>query len=137
MGAPESDPRPQGQTQTDAGTVYLADAKDLDDGGVDVDGIGVTIPGIQLIGTQEGEALGYAIAAGGDNRADGSKDLLIGAPLYDADLRTDAGRVIQTSQVLTTGVYEASEIGATVGGMQWTGAAVGDQLGEAVAGVGT
>jgi len=32
MGAPDSDPRPHGETQPNAGTVYLADAKDLTTG---------------------------------------------------------------------------------------------------------
>jgi glycosylphosphatidylinositol phospholipase D len=61
-------------------------------------------------------------------------DVLIGAPTYDADIRTDAGRVVETSQVFASGEYNADAVGTTIQGIDWTGNAAGDQLGYAVAG---
>jgi len=57
----------------------------------------LTERGVRITGTQVDEQLGWSIADGGDARADGVSDLLIGAPFYNADIRTDAGRVIEVS----------------------------------------
>jgi len=100
-----------------------------------VESVGTSQPGFQLVGTQAGEELGFAVADGGDALADGVPDLLLGAPLFDDGGSQDAGRVLQTTQIVATGVYGADAVGTTIAGVQWTGEAAGDQLGFAVAGV--
>jgi hypothetical protein len=62
--------------------------------------------------------------------------MLIGAPLYDVDQRIDAGRVIHTSEVFTTGIFSADDVGGSIGGVIWLGAAEQDRLGRALDGVG-
>ena len=101
-----------------------------------VDAVGTTHSGFQIVGTQAGEQLGFAVASGGDSIVDGIPDLLIGAPTYDVGSQTDAGRALQTSQTIPSGTYTAGAVGTTVFGVIWTGAGAGDELGYAVAGVG-
>jgi hypothetical protein len=113
----------------------IAPPDDPDTTPIIVDAIGTTHSGFQLRGTQSGEQLGFAVAAGGDALADGAPDVLIGAPTYDAGSQTDAGRVVQTSQIFPTGIYDADAVGTTLSGVIWTGEAAGDQLGSAVAGM--
>jgi hypothetical protein len=100
-----------------------------------VDAVGTTHSGFQIRGTQDGEQVGYSVASGGDAFADGVPDLLIGAPTYDVDIRTDAGRTLETTQVIASGVYDADAVGTTLNGATWTGSSSGDELGYAVAGV--
>ncbi len=135
MGAPGADTNTSGGAANAAGEVVVDDIGDLDDGTVDVDGIGVTLPGLKLLGTKDGEGLGWSITGLVDAWADGNGDVLVGAPFYDVDLLSDAGRVLHLSDLLASGEYEADWVGTTVDGVIWTGAAAGDHLGEAVAGV--
>jgi hypothetical protein len=132
MGAPGT-----GYGGDDSGTTYVADTGgiDIDTDTVEVRRIGETIAGVQIRGTQTGEQLGWVINAGGDSRLDGVPDLLIGAPFYDVGILRDAGRVIHTSEALTTGIYSADEVGVTIGGVIWTGEAEQDNLGRALDGV--
>ena len=44
--------------------------------------------------------------------------------------------MLQTSQLIPSGVYDAEDVGTTIAGVIWTGEAADDQLGTAVAGVG-
>ncbi len=101
-----------------------------------VDAVGTTHSGIQIQGTQPGEQIGYSVASGGNAIVDGAPDLLIGAPTYDSGSGTDTGRVLETSQVLATGVYSADGVGSSINGVTWTGSNAGDELGVAVAGLG-
>jgi hypothetical protein len=101
-----------------------------------VDALGVGETGLKILGTQTDEGLGSAVADGGDMLADGTTDILIGAPGYDDGADEDAGRVLQTSELIASGVYDAEDVGTTLDGVIWTGDAAGDQLGTAVAGVG-
>ena len=114
------------------GTVILAPG-DPDTTPIIVDAVGTTHPGFQIVGTQPGEQLGLAVADGGDALADDIPDLLVGAPTYDAGSRTNAGRAIQTTQMIPSGIYNADAVGTTIRGVIWTGEATGDQLGSAVA----
>jgi uncharacterized repeat protein (TIGR01451 family) len=114
----------------------IAPPSDPDTTPIIVDAIGTTQSGFQIVGSQPGEQLGYSLADGGDALADGTTDLLIGAPTYDAGGQTDAGRVIQTTQLITSGIYSADAVGTTIEGVIWTGEATGDELGYAAAGVG-
>ena len=108
-----------------------------------VDAIGTVNPGVRFVGTQVGEQIGWAVADGRDAIADDAPDLLIGAPTYDVTspsiarliVHADAGRVLQTSQRIPSGIYSADAVGTTIGGVIWTGEAADDQLGFAVAGV--
>ena len=115
--------------------VGLCPPGDPDTTPIIVDAVGVTVPGFQIKGSQVGEQIGYSIARGGDALADGVPDILIGAPTFDAGGDADAGRAIQLSQTMPSGVFSADAVGATVKGAIWTGEATGDQLGTAVAGV--
>jgi len=114
----------------------IAPPDDPDTTPIIVDAIGTTQSGFQIVGTQPGEQLGFAVADGGDALADGVSDILIGAPTSDVGNKADAGRVIQTTQLIRSGIYNADAVGTTIKGVIWTGEATGDQLGFAVAGVG-
>jgi hypothetical protein len=114
----------------------IAPPGDPDTTPIIVEAVGNTRSGFQIVGMQVGEQLGWSVASGGDALADGVSDVLIGAPTYDVDIQTDAGRAIETTGVIATGVYSADAVGTTVSGVIWTGSAAGDQLGAAVAGVG-
>ena len=133
MGAPGSD-----SGGSESGTVYVADTgyAAIDTDTVKVSSIGATTAGIQIRGTQVGEHLGWVIGAGGDSRSDGVPDMLIGAPSYNVGLRIDAGRVIHTSEAFVTGIFQADDVGGTIGGVIWLGAAEQDNLGLALDGVG-
>ena len=113
----------------------LAPPGDPDTTPIIVDAVGATHSGFQIRGTQAGEHLGADVANGGDALVDGVPDVLIGAPTYDSGGNTDAGRVLQTTQAIPSGIYTADAVGTTLGGVIWTGEAAGDQLGYAVAGV--
>ncbi len=132
----------------DAGTAYFPQGGGLQRDITEVRDIGggkknprPTV-GMQLQGSQPGERLGSAVAGAGDTLFDGSLDVLVGAPRYDAAMRTDAGRVVHTASRLPTGIVYADQVGApandpdALAGVIWVGAAAGDQLGAAVAGLG-
>ncbi len=132
----------------DAGTAYFPEGGGLQRDITEVRDIGggkknprPTV-GMQLQGTQPGERLGSAVVGAGDTLFDGSPDVLVGAPRYDAVMRTDAGRVVHTASRLPTGIVYADQVGApandpdALAGVIWVGAAAGDQLGAAVAGLG-
>ena len=100
--------------------------------------------GAMLMGTQPGEALGSALARGGDNLVDGQTDLVVGAPLFDRGVAmadADAGRVVQFASRLPYGSIDADRVGAqandprSVPGVIYVGAHGGDRLGTAVAGL--
>jgi len=144
MGAPLAD-----TTQLDAGKVYVAAAGSLPEGTVNA----TSIP-TQVHGDQACEELGFAVAGGGDNRADGEPtlpggdfDLLIGAPYHDAVATPgnpcldttpvpNAGRVIQTTGRLAGTVIGASQVGSTIEGAIWRGVQAGGGLGWSVARLG-
>ncbi len=121
-----------------AGAIYVHDAGD------DLDGDDFIVcsaidndEAIQIRGTQADELLGWSVDAAGDNRVDGVGDLLGGAPGYDVDILTDAGRVIHTSTTFVAGsILDADDIGSTHDGVIWVGAGAGDALGTAVDGAG-
>ena len=115
--------------------VSLCPPGDPDTTPIIVDGVGVSVPGFQIKGSQVGEHVGYSVARGGDALADGVPDILIGAPSYDDGGDADAGRALQISQIMPSGEYSADAVGGIVKGAIWTGEATGDQLGTAVAGV--
>jgi uncharacterized repeat protein (TIGR03803 family) len=114
----------------------VAPPSDPDTTPIIVDAVGRTLPGFQIVGTQPGEQLGFAVSDGGDSLADGVSDVLIGAPTSDVGGLTDAGRVLETTQLIPTGIYSADAVGTTLKGVIWTGETAGDQLGFAVATVG-
>ncbi len=140
MGAPLATPTLADMSApAQAGVAYVAAGGLLGSGIIEVCPIGISIAGGQVLGDQDGMRLGYALARGGDNHADGHPDLLIGAPLWDvrdeldAVVAADVGLVLQTSQALGTSVIEAS---FPIDGVTWTGATALDELGRSVAGVG-
>lgn len=125
-----------------SGTVIVT-PRDPDTTPIIVDNVGETEEGVRIDGTQEGEELGAAVADGKDAIGDGSDafadgvpDLLLGAPGYDVGGLADAGRVLHTTAFLLSGVYAADAVGTQIPGVIWTGAAAGDGLGSAVAGLG-
>ena len=122
--------------EADAGAVDVVEGGDLQTDTIEICDIGPLVNGFHIYGSQAGEELGSALAAGGDSWVDGSGDLLIGAPGYDSTAGMDAGRVIQLSQQLGNGDYSADAIGASIGGVIWAGDETGARLGAAVAGLG-
>jgi hypothetical protein len=139
-------------TQPGAGKVYVAPAGSLTSGTVNASSI-VT----QVHGDQACEQLGFAVAGGGDNRADrnpalpgGDFDLLIGSPYYDPNTSTgdpclgttpmpDAGRVVQTSgrlPAIMNQPIQPSQVGTTLPGVIWRGTQAGGHLGWSVARLG-
>ena len=138
VGAPSA----QGQTEAGdpapgAGAVFVVDAADdLENDTIFVCGIGGPEGGAKIEGSQPDEELGKSLGSGCDNRQDGKNDLLAGAPGYDVDLLSNAGRVIQTSTTFAPGIYSADDFGVTLGGVIWEGSDAGDALGSSVAGLG-
>jgi hypothetical protein len=76
-----------------------------------------------LPGTASGDEFGRALTDAGDLDGDGQQDLLIGAPRQDG-VGLESGQVV----ALAGGGFAVLH--------SWTGAAAGDQLGSAVAGIG-
>jgi hypothetical protein len=145
LGAPLADP----SGANDAGTVYVVAGESLPAGPVDVSNVGSTVTGTRIVGAQDGERLGSAVASAGDNQADGQPDLLLGAPAADisdvdgGNTLVDAGRVFQTSQRLPTGTLTATSIGdpnpanpEAQPGVEWRGEFPNGLLGLALSGVG-
>ncbi|MCP3982060.1 MAG: hypothetical protein GY716_22370 [bacterium] len=140
IGAPLAD-----ATSMDSGAVYVAPVSGLSSGSVDASSLTTRIHGDQPC-----EQLGFSVAAGGDNRADGSPaqsggdpDLLIGAPYFDRDASSgdpcaettpepNAGRVLQTTGRLPQTTFTATDVGSTVHGVRWIGAVATDRLGWSV-----
>ncbi|MCU0229975.1 MAG: hypothetical protein MUC67_01215 [Acidobacteria bacterium] len=132
----------------DAGTAYFPEGGGLQRDITEVRDIGSgkknpkLTGGTQLHGTQPGERLGSAVAGAGDTLVDGNPDVLVGAPYYDSATQVDAGRVVHSASRLPTGFVDADQVGApandpsALAGVIWVGAAAGDRLGAAVAGLG-
>ncbi len=133
LGAPEAD-----TSQTDAGKVYVLEGGSLASGSSGVS----TAAAVEIRGDQTCEHLGFAVAGGGDNRANqGSTqvDLLIGAPDHDigsGDLcdpenatGPDFGRVVQSSARLSAGTIDVAQVGVTIDGVIWQGSLSGGRLG--------
>jgi hypothetical protein len=143
LGAPTADPvQPDSSVLIDAGTAYVVQGGSLTTGTVNVADIGTSVDGTTIDGDQAGMQAGFALSGGGDNLVDGNPDLLLGAPLFDADIRLDSGLVMETSSRLVKGkmtvctVGDPPGTGCLVPGGVWVGGAAGDQLGYAVAAVG-
>jgi hypothetical protein len=133
MGAPSADTLVNSSIYSDAGIAYVAQGGNLNTSIVNVGDLGGPVDGTQFLGYQTGMAAGFALGGGCDNQVDGQPDLLIGAPLYDADIRTDAGTVCQTSKRIQKGTIVMDTPGFVDPGTRWNGAAPGDNLGYAVA----
>ncbi len=82
-----------------------------------------------LAGEAPGDQAGWAVAPAGDVNGDGKADYLVGAPNADPGGRKDAGRVY-----VVFGPPASGKLGDH--GFRIDGAAAGDRLGTAVAGVG-
>ena len=139
MGAPNADPN----SLVDAGVVYVAQGGRLGKGIIDVDRVGTIDNGAQFRGTQAGMQLGYSVAGGGDNDANGEPDLLMGAPMYNTGAQkvlNGAGLVAQSYGRFGKGIIDVDRVGSSgpagIDGALWTGAAAGDRRGSAVAGLG-
>ncbi|MCG8456208.1 MAG: integrin alpha [Holophagales bacterium] len=136
MGAPGTD-----VLALDAGTVFGAAGGNAKRETIEACTLGYSSEGFQLHGSQMGEALGSAVAGGGDNLVDGQADLLIGAPGFDRGTAADAGRVAQTASKLPMAVLSIDSVGAgpgareSIAGVLYLGASAGDRLGSAVAGI--
>lgn len=144
MGAPFADPLVEGAVaetipRRDAGTVFISSDDDEDDDIIIVNGFGGGDGTAKIIGSQEGENLGWDVSSGGDNLQNGEPDVLVGAPGYDSENGDDSGRVVQTSSTIPSDTHEADSIGSTGFGTSppegaiWIGEAAGDKLGIAVA----
>lgn len=121
VGAPGVDAASsRGSAATNAGAVWLLEAKTLAVGGADVEDVG----GVLLAGDMSSGAFGSALATG-DLDADGLPDLLVGAP---GESNTK-GRVYG---VFDVGALWASDVAAGYG-MEVAGVSVDDALGTALA----
>lgn len=147
MGAPFADPvigsgalgEEIPARRTDAGSVFISSNDDEDDDIIIVNGFGAGEGSAKIVGSLEGEHLGWSVSSGGDNLRNGQPDLLIGAPGYDSANGEDSGRVVQTSSTIPSATHESDSIGSLgLGtsppeGALWIGEAAGDALGIAVA----
>src|SRR5215217_8089356 len=88
-----------------------------------------------VYGTGSGEQAGTSVAALGDVNGDGVNDMAIGAPLADANSRTDSGSVYVVYG--RDGLAARTNL-ATLGtaGVRIDGAAAGDRLGSWIANAG-
>ena len=93
--------------------------------------------GFVLQGEAAGDALGAAVGGGGDLNADGSSDVVVGAPGADAN-GTDSGQAyllfgeaVTTTEQGFANVYQTSDLDGT-SGLVINGAAAGARAGAAV-----
>jgi hypothetical protein len=79
----------------DAGVLYVVEGgiTEARRGTIEVSQIGVTVPGVQLYGTEAGERAGASVASVCDVDGDGDLDFAVGTPGLDAQAETDAGSV--------------------------------------------
>jgi hypothetical protein len=144
FGAPFADPDDGTDVPLDdAGALFGAAGGALSRGIIEGCELGESSAGLQVLGTQAGENLGFSAAGGGDSIVDGEADLLVGAPGYDKpdpdnpgfDL-LDTGRGLHSGSQLASGIYRADEFGETLAGAIVHGENEGDGFGFAVAGIG-
>jgi hypothetical protein len=153
MGAPFNDPVPPTDATplVDAGSAYLGAGGTLSSGIIEVCDLGGGGGGARIQGDQAGMNLGWSVAGAGDSLQNGSADFIVGAPNYDTvtptdDIFADTGLAAQTARRLQSGIIEVCDLGGGGGGgstdgpaiegVRYVGAAAGDQLGSAVAGIG-
>ena len=83
-----------------------------------------------LGGDTAGDLLGFAIADGGDFNADGTMDMIVGAPGDDPDSNASAGSAYLFYG--QPGSFPSTGLASAVANRQFTGIAPGDELGAAV-----
>jgi streptogramin lyase len=122
MGAPQADP----DGVPDAGAVYVvfgAPAGTYTEDTADVGDVGTETPGEQLVGTEEGEGAGSAVADTGDVTGDGEPDFVVGAPAADTSGGAESGELYVVTDSTPGDTVECGAEGC-VGHDLDTGAAV-------------
>ncbi|WP_146100146.1 FG-GAP-like repeat-containing protein [Limnohabitans sp. TS-CS-82] len=96
--------------------------------------------GFVIVGQQNSDRAGYSVASAGDFNGDGLADLIIGAPLVDAQPGTnnanDAGRSYVVFGQTGTAPINLSAVAAGRGGFVLSGVTGADQVGYSVANAG-
>ena len=92
-----------------------------------------TLCGTVLVGEVAGDRAGAAVAYAGDLDADGSDDLLVGAPGASPDGRAGAGIAFLLYGPRAHGTLPLGNVGGTVRGIVFHGEEAGDAAGTAVA----
>ncbi|MCH8083297.1 MAG: FG-GAP repeat protein [Myxococcales bacterium] len=88
-----------GEEDEGAAFVYLGSAAGIPDGDP-------TTAAIQLESNQANAWLGWSVAAAGDVNDDGAPDVIVGAPLYDADENQEGAAFVYLSDPLLVPVPE-------------------------------
>jgi hypothetical protein len=71
--------------KVDAGKAYIVfGQRDFPAGVLALSDVGVTIPGVAVVGAQAGDKLGSAVSGGFDLNADGLSDVIVGAPFANS-----------------------------------------------------
>ena len=102
-------------TDVDAGAVYVvageAGGTDalVSKGIIDVDRIGVTVAGNQVLGDSPGDESGTSVADLGDHDGDGSGDFLVGSPGKNTQGLTDNGNVSVVTKGTNLGVTQPNQ----------------------------
>ena len=94
----------------------------------------LTQANVTLSGAATGDQSGYSVASAGDVNGDGRTDVIVGAPLADPSLRSDAGSSYVIYGKASPSDVDLASLGS--GGFRIDGAAAGDQSGYSVASAG-
>jgi len=124
--------RGEGNSILDNGLTFLVYGGQALSGTYSADNIGTTIAGATFYGTSAQEQSGSRLSAG-DFDNDGYNDLLVSAILESTTLsQRGAAYLIYGDAVRLSGVNALANVGGTIAGVTFRGAAAGDRLGKGV-----
>ena len=121
----------------DAGMSFVVWGKGVGaGGGVDLaDLVGNGAEGYSIRGQAAGDLAGWSMSSIADMNGDGRAEILVGAPGNDAG-GAEAGAAYVTWGKATGTTVQLNTVAAGTGGFRIQGAAAGDQIGKALAGLG-
>lgn len=117
--------------RADSGSVYVV-LGGPSPGNVDTATLGAA--GFRIDGAVAGDDTGFALDGAGDLDADGRADVAVGAPQADPDARVNAGSAFVVLGRTAVTPIDLAALGTS--GIRIDGAAAGDLVGDALAGLG-
>ncbi|MFA6131509.1 MAG: integrin alpha [Patescibacteria group bacterium] len=124
--------RGEGNSILDNGLAFLVYGGQGLSGTYSANNIGTTIAGATFYGTVAQEQAGSRLSAGDFNN-DGYNDLLVSGILYATGLaQRGAGYLIYGDDTRLSGTNALSNVGGSIAGVTFVGAAAGDRLGKGV-----
>jgi len=92
--------------------------------------------GFAITGAGEGDSFGFSLSDAGDVNGDGISDIIIGAPVAEANGNNAAGQSFVVFGTLTPTTVDLADISAGIGGFVIDGAGRDDDSGISVSGAG-